>query len=173
VKVPLPAVEVSLKAVSPPNAPLNAVPLVVKVPLPAVEVPEKNTVPPNAPLNVLPLFVKAVMLPAGALFVKDMVPKLPAPSTAVTKFCVIPELFVMPTPLMVNVNAGLAVIVNALALNTMPLTSVAAERETPVILEDANVAVSPEPLGGPPTVQLPAVFQSPVAGLAFHLALPA
>src|SRR5205807_10427344 len=114
-------------------------------------------------------------LPAVALFVNDMVPKLPAPSTAVTKFCVIAELFVMPTPLMVNVNAGLAVIVNALALalNTLPLTSALAERETPVILEVANVAVSAGPLGGPPAVQLPAVFQSPVAGLAFHLALPA
>ena len=56
----------------------------------------------------------------------------------------IPELFVMPTPLMVNVNVGLAVIVNALApeLNTMPLTSVLAERETPVVFERANVAVS-------------------------------
>jgi len=81
----------------------------------------------------------------------------------------------MPAPLRVNVNVGLAVIVNALAsaLNTMPLTSVLAERDTPVVLEEANVAVSAEPLGGPPAVQLVAVFQSPVAGLAFHVALPA
>ena len=81
----------------------------------------------------------------------------------------------MPTPLMVNVNAGLAVIVNALPLelNTMPLTSVFDEMETPVILEDANVAVSAGPLGGPPAVQFAGVFQSPVAGLANHVALPA
>ena len=80
----------------------------------------------------------------------------------------------MPTPLMVNVNAGLAVIVNALApeLNTMPLTSVFDEMETPVILEDANVAVSAGPLGGPPAVQFAGVFQSPVAGLASQVALP-
>ena len=67
-------------------------------------------------------------------------------------------------------------IVNALApaLNTMPLTSVGlAEMETLVILEDANVAVSDGPLGGPPAVQFVAVFQSPVAGLANHVALPA
>jgi hypothetical protein len=88
---------------------------------------------------------------------------------------VIPELFVIPTPLTVNVNVGLAVIVNGLApaLKTMPLTSVPAEMETPVMLEDANVAVSADALGGPPADQLPAVCQFPVAGLAFHLALPA
>ena len=85
---------------------------------------------------------------------------------------------VMPTPPMVTTGGGYAVvhvIPNALApaLNLMPLTSVLAERETPVILENANVAVSADPLGGPPADQLPAVFQSPVAGLAFHLALPA
>src|SRR5438876_519034 len=91
IRVALPAVEVLKKFVSPPNAPLTALPLLVKAPLPAGEVPEKDTVPPNAPLNVLPGLVKAVRLPAVALFVKDIVPKLPAPSTAVTKFCVTPE----------------------------------------------------------------------------------
>ena len=80
----------------------------------------------------------------------------------------------MPTPLMVNANVALAIIVNGLApaLNTMPLTSVFNERETPVILEDANVAVAADPLGGPPAVQFAAVFQSPVAGLASQVALP-
>ena len=45
-----------------------------------------------------------------------------------------PELFVMPVPLMVSVNVGLAVMVKALAaaLNTMPFTSVLAEIETAV-----------------------------------------
>ncbi|PYK40452.1 MAG: hypothetical protein DME60_08075 [Verrucomicrobia bacterium] len=55
----------------------------------------------------------------------------------------------------------------------MPFTSVLSERETPVTVEDANVAVSAGPLGGPPGVQLPAVFQSPVVGLASQVALPA
>jgi hypothetical protein len=100
-----------------------------------------------------------------------MNPLLPAPAT---KFWVIPELFVI-TPLMVNCVAFATVIVKALApeLNSMPATSVKAERETPVIVEDAKVAVSDGPLGGPPAVQLPAVFQSPVAGLANHVALAA
>jgi hypothetical protein len=84
----------------------------------------------------------------------------------------------MPTPLMVKKNVGLeagTVIVNALApaLNTMPFTSVKAEMETPVLLEEANVAVSVGPLGTVAGVQLPAVFQSPVVGLAFQVALPA
>ena len=69
----------------------------------------------------------------------------------------------------------MAVIVNALApeLNTMTFTSVLADRETPVILEVAKKAMSDGPLGGPPAVQFVAVFQSPVAGLANHVALPA
>ena len=122
-----------------------------------------------------PLVVKAVKLPAVALFVNAIAPRLPNPATAVTSFCVIPELFVIPTPLMVKPNVGLAVIVNALApaLNTMPLTSVLSETETPVVLEDANVAVSAGLVGTVRGVQLFAVFQSPVAGLAFHVALPA
>jgi hypothetical protein len=138
-------------------------------------VPAAAAPPPNAPLTAPPLLVKTVSSPAVALLVKFIVPTPPPLSPAATNFCVIIELFVMPTPLMVNANVGLAVIVNALApaLNLMPLTSVLAERETPVILENANVAVSADPLGGPPAVQLPAVFQSPLTGLASHEALPA
>jgi len=70
---------------------------------------------------------------------------------------------------------GLAVIVNALPpeLNTVPLTSVLADRDTVVISEVAKKAVSDGPLGGPPAVQFVAVFQSPVAELANHVALPA
>ena len=41
------------------------------------------------------------------------------------------------------------------------------------MLEDANVAVSADPSGGPPAVHLAAVFQSPVAGVVSHVALPA
>src|SRR2546430_12549302 len=86
-----------------------------------------------------------------------------------------PELLVMPVPLMVNVKVGLAVIVNALApeLNTMTFTSVLADRETAVVLEVAKKAMSDGPLGGPPAVQFVAGVQSPVAGLANHVALPA
>src|SRR5713101_3318459 len=147
----------------------------VKVPLPAVDVPKNCIMLPGAPATAPPLMVKAVRLPAAALLVNAIVPKLLASSTGATKFCMIPELFVMPTPLMVNVNMGLAVIVNALPpeLNTVPLTSVLADRDTVVISEVAKKAVSDGPLGGPPAVQLPAVFQSPVVGLANHVALPA
>ena len=76
---------------------------------------------------------------------------------------------------MVKVNVGLAVIVNALApaLNTMPFTSVLAERESAVFVDVLNVAVSDGLLGTVRGIQLFAVFQSPVAGLAFHVALPA
>ena len=89
-----------------------------------------------------------------------------------------PELLVMPTPLMVKEMlevVRLTVIVNALApgLNTMPFTSVLAERETPVVFEAANVAVSEGPLGTVGGVQFAALFQSPAAGLVFHVALPA
>jgi hypothetical protein len=96
----------------------------------------------------------------------------PLPSAA-TKFCTIPELFVIPV-LMVNMNVGLAVIVNALApeLNVMLSTVVFAEIETPVILEVANVAVSPDAaLGAVPVFQLAPVFQLPELGVASHVAL--
>src|SRR5436190_16480387 len=84
----------------------------------------------------------------------------------------------MPTPLMVNVKlASLAgtEIVNALApgLNTMPLTSVSAERETLVILDVAKVAVSFGPLGTVIGPQSAAVPQSPPIGLNAQVALPA
>ena len=171
----MPAVELSWKSVEPPFAPLAVPPLLVKVPLPAVEVFTNSVVPPPPPLTVAPLFVKAVLIPAVALLLKRICPKLPAPSTAVTKFSVIPELFVIPVPLRVSVNVVLAVMVKALApaLNTMPFTSVFAEIDTPVVLEVANVAVSPEPFGTVIGVQFAAVFQSPLPGLKSHCALPA
>ena len=66
-------------------------------------------------------------------------------------------------------------IVNALApgLNTMPLTSVVTAMKGRLILEVANVAVSAGPFGTVAGVQLVAVIQSPVAGVAFQVALPA
>jgi len=55
----------------------------------------------------------------------------------------------------------------------MLFTSVLAERETDVLLEVANVAVSGGPLGTVVGVQLAAVFQSLELGLVFHVALAA
>jgi len=87
----------------------------------------------------------------------------------------IPELFVMPTPLMVSVNPGVAVMVKALApaLNTIPFTSVLAARERNRVFDVAKVAVSAEPLGTVAGVQLLALFQLLVGGLDCHTELPA
>src|SRR6266581_5842886 len=144
--------------------------LLIKVALPAVEVSRNSVAPAYPPSKSTPLLVKAVRLPAVALLLNSSIPER-APEK-LTKFCVIPELFVIPTPLMVHGKR--VVILNGLApaLKTMPLTSVPTTK-TPVILEVANVAVSMGPLGGPPAVQLAGLFQSPSAGLAFQVALPA
>ena len=55
----------------------------------------------------------------------------------------------------------------------MPLTCTPAESEIAVLFDESNVAMSDDPLGGPPAVQFAAVFQSPVRGALFHDALPA
>src|SRR5437879_12573585 len=137
----------------------------------ALAVSRNDMFPPAAPLAVAPLLVKKITGPVGAVFaaallVNAIVPKLPAPLVAVTKFWLNAELFVGPAPLMVNVTAELAVMVKSLApvLKTMPFTCVLAEMETPVLLEDANVAVSNGPFGLVAGVQLPALFQLPVGG---------
>jgi hypothetical protein len=57
-------------------------------------------------------------------------------------------------------------------LKTMPFTSMSSESETSVVLELAKLAVSPGPLGTVAGVQLAAVFQSPLVGLRFQVALP-
>src|SRR2546430_2869730 len=92
-----------------------------------------------------------------------------------TKFCAIPELFVIPVPLMVKRGEAVSVIVNALApaSNTMAFTSVLAETEMAVVFETAKVAVSDAPFVTLAGVQFAAVFQSPLTGLRFHVALPA
>jgi hypothetical protein len=189
VKVALPAVAVSLKMTMP-----NAF---VTVALPAVELPWNRTstllvivalsaveVAPNFNAALLlkpalpavalsskvtsPVFVKTVKLPAVALPVK-LIAVGPE-----TKFWMIPELFVMPTPLMVKAKKGLEM-VNGLApaLNTIPLTSVVCEMTGPLILEVANVAVSAGPLGGPLAIQLDALFQFVSTGVVFQVELPA
>ena len=109
ISVALPAVEVVSNSVWPPFAPLTMPPLLVIVAVPAVEL-SNAVVPPCAPLTVPPRLVKLVEFPAVALFVKNIVPA-PAPFVSVTKFCVVPELLVMPGPLIVSVVCGLAVMV--------------------------------------------------------------
>jgi hypothetical protein len=81
----------------------------------------------------------------------------------------------MPVPLRVSVNVGAAVIVKALApeLNAMPFTCAPAESETPVMVELSKVATSAAAFGTVPPDQLPAVFQSPVPGVACQAALAA
>src|SRR5207249_12222519 len=148
--------------VMPPCEPKVVPPLLIKVPLAALDV-LKKAVSPSLSLAEL-LLVKMMEDPAVALLVKNIRPRLPAPSTAVTKFCVIPELFVMPTPLIVRVNPGSAVMVWGLVaagVKRMLLTSVFAEIETAVVFERPNVAVSADALGTVMGVQFVAVFQSP------------
>jgi len=58
-------------------------------------------------------------------------------------------------------------------VKSMPFTSVLAESETPVVFDTSNVAVSDDPFGTVDGVQFAAVFQSPLMGLRFHVALPA
>ena len=96
-----PAVDLSKNCVKPPELRMNA--------LPAVDLFKKNNWPPS-PIPSPGLFVNT-LLPAVALFENTIVPTLPEISAGVTKFCVAPELLVMPTPLMVSVNPGLAVMV--------------------------------------------------------------
>src|SRR5450432_1705071 len=129
----------ALPAVELPKNAVLLIGLLMKVPPPAVDVSKKSV--------LLKALVNVVRLPAVALLMKSICAALPVTiSPTATKFCVIPELFVMPTPLIVNpalpvLSMGVVAIVNALApaLKTMPLASVLAERERPVMLEDTNV----------------------------------
>src|SRR5438105_14447899 len=111
IKLPLPAVEAPPKSVKPPPDSLTALPLLIKVPWLAVEVPVKVVKPPFTRPLTAPLLVKVVELPALAPLSKSISPCLPAPLTAVTKFCVRPALFAMPVPLRVRVRLGLALMV--------------------------------------------------------------
>src|SRR5262249_5453246 len=136
-----------------------------------------------AKATVAPLLVKVVLLPAVALLVNCINPRSPDPLTAVTKFCVIPEILVMPVPLiplMPNPTAGLTVIVKELVSDTVNVMSFSAfiglaETRREVTLDDlSNVAVFPTVVPGypPPTglvIQLPLAFQS-VEPDEFHVA---
>jgi hypothetical protein len=169
----LPAFDVSKNAVVPPTKAEIELPLLVKVEWSAVEEPRNCTTPPCPPLGAGPA-VTAVAFPAVALFANVSVPEPPTLSTPIIKFWALDELFTMPLPLIVKTNE-LLVIVNALApeLKTMLFTVMRLERETPVMLDVANVAVSLGELGTVDGVQFAAVFQSPVRGESFHAALPA
>lgn len=84
----------------------------------------------------------------------------------------------MPEPLIVRrvkSPEGSVVTVKALdpGLKTMLFTSIRSARAIFTIFETPNVAVSAGPLGTVIGVQLVGVFQSPVAGLGSHEALPA
>src|SRR5206468_2979259 len=169
----LPALDVSQKAVVPPTDCMAELPLLTNVAWSAVEELWNCTIPPCPPLCVGPA-VTTVAVPAVALFANVSVPLPPAPLIPTIKFWSPVELLIMPAPLIVNAKE-LSVIVNALApeLNTMLFTVIRLEREMPVMLDVANVAVSVGEFGTVPGVQLAAVFQSPVTGAAFHVALPA
>jgi hypothetical protein len=52
-----------------------------------------------------------VEFPAVALLLKTISPNCPFAPTAVMKCCVLPELFVMPVPVILSVQAALAVMV--------------------------------------------------------------
>ena len=135
----------------------------------------RKTIQAGLPPAIAPPFaVNDVPLPAVALFVNVSLNTLPIPGAAI-KFCVTPELFVMPTPLMLSAKSELAVIVKLLApgAKVIPSTVVFAEIEMAVVFETANVAVSADPLGTVAGVQFVAVFQSPEPGLRSHIALPA
>src|SRR5438552_2744440 len=174
----LPAVEPVSNAMIAPPAPLTLPPSLIKVASPAVEVLRKVNSPSLLnvalpalelpPKAIAPVFVNEVKLPAVALFVKMI---CPGPGV---KFCTIPELLVMPLPLMVTVGAWL-MNVNGLApaLNTIPFTSVSAAKNTLLLLENANVAMSAAPLGIVAGVQFAAAFQFPELGFALQVALPA
>ena len=93
------------------------------------------------------------------------------------KFCMAPESFATPAPLIVKVLPAPVVILNELVaaeLKTISATSVKlVERATSVLLERPNVATSAGPLGMVCGVQFAAVFQSPLVGFSFQVALSA
>ena len=79
----------------------------------------------------------------------------------------------MPPPLMVNIGDWL-MSVNGLApaLNTILFTSVSAAKDTSLVLEGANAAVSAARLGIVAGVKFAAAFQFPEPGFSFQVALP-
>jgi hypothetical protein len=91
------------------------------------------------------------------------------------KFCIIPELLIIPVPLTVNINVLGTVMVKALAPGSkvIAFTSAPAEIEIAVILEWPNVAMSFGPFGTVLGVQFAGLFQLLSTGSRFQVALPA
>src|SRR5712692_10262190 len=83
----------------------------------------------------------------------------------------------MPTPLTTRSCGEETVNVNGLAspAKTSSFTSIPPkfEMEMLVVFESAKVAISAGPFGTVEGVQFAAVFQLPLIGLRFHVALPA
>ena len=81
-------------------------------PLDALELSKKVVPPVSVATPVSPLLVKVVKLPAVAL-PENLIPlKAKKPKwMSVTKFCIVPELFTIPTPLILRVKSDAAVIV--------------------------------------------------------------
>src|SRR6266550_3084690 len=104
----VPPVEFSLKKICPPAPPFDP-PFATRMAEPAVELSWKIVEPPAAPLTVPPLLVNIVEVPAVALLVKTISPNSPFAPTVVMKCCVLPELFVIPVPLILSVKGALAV----------------------------------------------------------------
>ncbi len=148
-----PAVDVSKKLIT--AGPLPTLRFWI-TPLPAVELLKKLMVP-------LSLWINA--LPAVELFKKLMVP------LSFRIVCGSVELFTMPTPTKEK-ELPSVLIVKALAprLNVMESMVTSPERDSEVIVEVLNVAVSPAMTGGIAGVQLPPVFQSPDNGQQFQTA---
>jgi hypothetical protein len=124
VKVPFPAVALLLKPIAAPFPKSSAAPLTTNVPLPALLILEKKIAPPLPNDPVPPRRVKKVSSPAVALFVR-----LRSLFFSITKFWSIPELFMIPVPLIVKVLPSVTLIVKPLApgLKTSSLTSVELE----------------------------------------------
>ena len=95
--------------------------------------------------------------------------------SGITIFCTTPELLVMPAPLKKERNAERTLIMKGLApgSKTRPSRVTSLDSETLVLLEVEKVAVSVKPFGTVCGVQLAAVFQSPLVGSRFQVALPA
>ncbi|PYL05735.1 MAG: hypothetical protein DME33_15735 [Verrucomicrobia bacterium] len=140
------------------------------MPLPALAVPEKDAKPPEFLFPWPPLSVKKVRSPAVALFVR-----LKPEEVLATKFWAIPELFVIPMPLIVRDRKSVALMVKRLApgLKISSLSSTDDETKTLVCCESPKVATSSGPLGTVFGVQFSAVFQSLLIGLVLQVALSA
>src|SRR5262249_5013562 len=173
-KILLPAVELSKNETFDPWARSTVAPKRLKVAVSAVEVPKNWTWLINVCGAVPPRSVKTVPLPAVESSLNTITPWLSRCVAVTVKFCVTPELFVIPAPLTVKVTFAVVVLkLLAPGLNTKLLTSVLADREISAVFERSNIATSSGPFGMVLGVQFSAVFQSLLIGVMLQVALPA